>query len=125
MRLLDTNVFVSFLRGHPPAVRYIEGLKGADDVAFSVITETELLTGSSCNDERKRRRVLALLGQWKKLDVTNPVAARAGDIKRTQGLFVLDAIIAATALQAGAEVVTSNVKHFRKVDGLKVTEPPY
>jgi hypothetical protein len=125
LRLLDTNVFVSFLRGHPPAVRYIEGLKGRDDVAFSAITECELLTGSSCDDERKRRRVIALLGQWRKIDVTNPIAVRAGDIKRTKGLSVLDALIAATALQAGAELVTSNVKHFRIVEGLKVVEPPF
>jgi len=125
LRLIDTNVFISHLRGHPPAVRYIAGLRGAEDVVFSAITETELLTGSSCNDERNRRRVLALLGGWKKIEITNAIAVRAGDIKRNRGLSIVDALIAASALHVGAEVVTKNPKDYRKVEGLRVTSPPF
>ena len=41
-----------------------------------------------------------------------------------QGLSPLDAIIAATALDYGASLITKNVKHFRAIEGLLVFDIP-
>jgi len=123
MRLVDTNVFVDHLRGHPPAVAFFQGLRGASDVAFSSLCEAELLAGKANADPNVRSALLRFLRRWSKLEVSNPIALRAGDIVRTHGLAVPDAIIAATAVHHKAELVTRNAKDFRRVKGLHVRVP--
>ena len=123
MRLVDTNVFVDHLRGHPPAVAFFHGLRGTGDGAFSYLCEAELLAGEANADPRVRSALLRFLHQWTKVEVSNPIALRAGDIVRNHGLAVPDAIIAATALRHGAELITRDAKDFRRVKGLRVRVP--
>lgn len=123
MRLIDTNVFVDHLRGHPPAVAFFRGLHAAGDVAFSSLCEAELVAGRANADSKVRSALLRFLRQWTKIEVSNPIALRAGDIVRDHGLAVPDAIIAATALRHEAELVTRNAKDFRRVKGLRVQVP--
>ena len=123
MRFLDTNVFVDHLRGHPPAVAFFRGLRGADDVAFSSLCEAELVAGRANDDPKVRSALLRFLHQWTKVDVSNQISLRAGDIVRDHGLAVPDAIIAATALRHKAELITRNAKDFRRIKGLRVRVP--
>ena len=123
MRFVDTNVFVDHLRGHPPAVAFFRGLRGADDVAFSSLCEAELVAGRANDDPKVRFALLRFLHQWTKVDVSNQISLRAGDIVRDHGLAVPDAIIAATALRHGAELITRDAKDFRRVKGLRVRVP--
>ena len=123
MRFVDTNVFVDHLRGHPPAVAFFRGLRGADDVAFSSLCEAELVAGRANDDPKVRSALLRFLHQWTKVDVSNQISLRAGDIVRDHGLAVPDAIIAATALRHKAELITRNAKDFRRIKGLRVRVP--
>lgn len=123
MRLLDTDVFVDHLRGYPPAVALFERLRDATDVAFSALTEAELLAGNANDDPGRRAQLLRFLQRWTKVDVANPIAVLAGDLVRRHRLAIPDAIVAATALQTGAELLTRNVRDFRRVPGLKVRAP--
>ena len=123
MRFLDTNVFVDHLRGHPPAVAFFRGLRGADDVAFSSLCEAELVAGRANDDPKVRSALLRFLHQWTKVDVSNQISLRAGDIVRDHCLAVPDAIIAATALRHKAELITRNAKDFRRIMGLRVRVP--
>src|SRR2546428_13821831 len=104
MGLVDTHVFVDHLRGHPAAVVFFEGLRGANDVAFSSICETEMLAGRANAVPSVRSALLRFLQRWKKLDVSNPIALRAGDPVPTHRLFLPAAIIAATAIPHKAKL---------------------
>jgi len=68
-------------------------------------------------------RLFAGLG-W--VGVTEPIARRAGELGRTwrrsHGLAIIDLIIAATALELGAELATANVRRFPMFPDLA---PPY
>jgi len=121
--LIDTNVFVDFLRNYAPSIDFFESLVGREGVLFSVITESELVAGKENNDPLKREKLTHFLHIWNKISLTNPVALLAGDICREYGLEIPDAVIAATALLNRAEIVTKNVKDFRKVPGLKIQTP--
>lgn len=121
--LVDTNVFVDFLRNYAPSIDYFESLVGREGVIFSVITESELVAGNENNEAVKREKLIHFLHVWNKISLTNPVALLAGDVSRQYGLEIPDAIIAATALLNRAEIVTRNVKDFRKVPGLKIQVP--
>ena len=123
MILIDTNVFVDHLRGHKPATEFFESLTTRDDVIFSAITEAELIAGKECNDSNKREILLRFLHRWDKMPVSNQIALMAGDISRDHDLEAPDAIIAATALVNKAEVVTKNVKDFKRVTDLEINVP--
>jgi hypothetical protein len=121
MIAIDTNILVDHLRGHAPGVKFLRTTK--EEILFSAITETELLAGKANNDPKQREALLQLLGQWKKIDVTNPVAKLAGDLCREYTIEVPDGIIAATAILNRAELITRNIKHFRHIKELQVRSP--
>ena len=123
MLLIDTNVFVDFLRNYPPAVDFFDGIALRDDILFSAVTEAELLAGKANDDTEKREKLLHLLYRWTKAPVANPLAREAGDISRQYGLEVPDAMIAATALSHDAELMTRNVKDFRRIPQIRVRAP--
>ena len=123
MILLDTNVFIDFLRGHQPAVKFFESLFGKENVLFSAITEAELVAGKECDDYNKKEKLLHFLHTWKKIEVTNQIAVLAGDISREHEILIPDAIIAATAILMKSEILTKNTKDFQKINGLKVKQP--
>lgn len=123
MILIDTNIFVDHLRNFGEAVKFFETLVGRDDVIFSAITEAELIAGKSSKDKEKKGKLLYFINRWNKIPVTNPIALQAGDIYRDYELEIPDAIIAATALQNNAELITKNIKDFQKVYGLKIKVP--
>ena len=66
--------------------------------------------------------VEALLSQLEEIGLDPATANRAGLIRRTSGVALADAIIAATAIEAGRELITRNRKHFDRIDDLVVAE---
>ena len=123
MILIDTNIFVDYLRDYGPAIEFFEGIATKEDVIFSAITEAELVSGKTCNDENKKESLLHFISSWDKILVSNKIAVLAGDITRKNNLGICDAIIAATALINDAELLTKNIKHFLVVPNLKVRIP--
>jgi predicted nucleic acid-binding protein len=53
------------------------------------------------------------------LPLTQDIALRAADVKHSDGLHTVDAIIYATGLQKGAEVVTGD-QHFRGLPNVEM-----
>jgi len=123
MILLDTNIFVDYLRDFKLASVFFESLQEREDVFFSAITEAELIAGSENNNPEKKEVLLRFLSRWSKIEVTNPIAVLAGDLKRKYYLLLPDAIIAATALHNNMEILTRNIKDFKKIQGLIVKTP--
>ncbi len=123
MMLIDTNVFVDHLRGYAPAVAFFESLAVKDHILFSAITEAELVAGQECKEKIKKEGVLQFLGQWNKILVTNQIAVLAGDLSRDKRIDLPDAIIAASAIVNKAELVTKNVKDFKRIAELSIRIP--
>lgn len=121
MRILDTDIFIDFFRGVAHATDYILQYKG--EIAFSAITEAELLSGNVCEKFQEREKVFHLLSQFEKIPVDNPLVQTAAELRRGIGLELPDAIIAATALTTDATLITRNIKDFQKIKGLKIEKP--
>ncbi|MEJ7788269.1 MAG: type II toxin-antitoxin system VapC family toxin [Thermoleophilaceae bacterium] len=111
--LVDTDVFIDHLR----AFRRID--PGEDRLAYSVVTRAELLSGR----EADRAGIDLLLAPFSEHPVDRATAERAGLVRRTTQLALPDALIAATALERGLELMTRNVGHFERVDGLSLRTP--
>jgi predicted nucleic acid-binding protein len=120
--LLDTDVMVDFLRGFPPAVRYVKA--NADQIGLSAVTVAELYVGAL--DSNDVSRLDDLFSVFRVLPVTAELARAAGlrkrEFGRTHGIGLADAVVAATAEAQDAELKTFNLRHYPMLKGLK---PPY
>ncbi len=122
--VIDSNIFVDYLRNYPSAIEFFKSLLNSqDDISFSAITETELIAGKSCNDSNVRNIVLNMLNGFNKIEVNNQIALRAGDLCRLYEIALPDSVIAATALVYKADLLTKNLDDFKGIEGLKVKKP--
>lgn len=115
----DTTVLIDTLRGRPEADSYLRALAGAP--RCSEVTRVEVLRGVRSGE---RSRTSRLFGVFEWVPVEADIAARAGELgrkfRKTQpGISTADLIVAATALELGADLATSNVRHFPMFPGLR------
>lgn len=120
--LLDTTVLIDLLRGKKQTVVWWLAL---DRVPIcSEVTRIEVLQGLRRGEEATTARLLASL-DWRPVD--DAVSRLAGALGREYrprfpGLSLADLTIAATAMLEGADLITSNTRHFPMIEGL---EAPY
>jgi predicted nucleic acid-binding protein len=117
--LVDTDIIVDHLRGVERASRFLKKVEKKElQGYFSTITEAELFAGKSMDSKDARQKVAALLGTMKRVPVNSLIARKAGEIKRSRGIPLPDAIIAASALSLGAGLATRNARHFKGIEKL-------
>lgn len=121
MKVVDSDIFIDFLRGREQALEYFE--KNQTEILFSAVTEAELLSGKKCNDQKEKELVLHVLSRFKKIPVDNPLVQIGGDLRRVYGLELPDAIIAASAIMTNSTLVTRNLKDFKMIKELAISSP--
>jgi len=114
MKLIDTDIVIDHFHGHQAAMDYFAEMLAVGEVlAISVVNLTEFSGGMRPDEEERTERLLSL---FVVLDVTEPIARQAAvylrQYRRSHNLELGDALIAATALTVGAELVTRNVEHY-------------
>ena len=117
MRLvLDTSVLIDHLRGRPPGATQLipRALARGDELWSSYVVRVELLAGMRAKEEAATRDLMRLIS-W--VEVDESVSEAAGALGRQYlaghpGIEVADLVVAALALELGAELKTTNVKHF-------------
>lgn len=118
--LIDTDVLIEYLRGRSEAAKYLEGL--TEDLCLSVISAAELFAG--VRGEEEEELLERLLQAFVLLPVTERVARLGGRYRReyrpSHGTGLADALIAATAEEHGANLVTFNRRHFPMISRLTV-----
>ena len=125
MKLLDTTVAIDHLRGDQAAVDLLRGLVENDEtIAASEIVRFELVAGVR-DDELQALEQFFSAVSW--ISVGEDVARAAGELARkyrraNSGIDEADYLIAATALLLEADLLTTNVRHFPMLPGLR---PPY
>lgn len=126
--MLDTSVLIDHLRNYKPATEFLETVFGSGIPAIiSAVTEMELYAGKSLQNRTAEDAVQKLLELLDAVPVTSGIARRAGILLRQyrpKGLTPVDAIIASTAMEQKATLITRNTRHFRVIDGLLVFDLP-
>jgi hypothetical protein len=121
--LLDSDILIDIQRGHPPALAWFSSLSEVPSVPGLVVME--LL--QDANNLQQMHRVLKLVQPlpvvWPKEDDCNRALSHFVSYHLSQGLGLLDALIAACALGLSASLCTFNVKHYQHVPGLSTTQP--
>lgn len=122
MKLLDTSVAVDHLRGAPSAVALlIRLIEERDPVLASEVVRFELLAGVREKELDALEDFFSVLS-W--VPVDEGVTRIAGQLARRHrrahsGIDDADYLIAATALALDAELLTTNVRHFPMLAGLR------
>ena len=119
MAIFDTDIFVWHFRGVPEATDLLDK---AQSVAISIVTYMELLQGARNKREVQIIRQLLRDLNASVLPLSENIGYRAAiyieDYALSHGIRVVDAIIAATAMESDLPLYSSNVKHFRMIPGL-------
>lgn len=112
--LLDTDIVIDFLRQREYARRLLEKWAEEGLLAISTLTHLEVYQGMKAGEEGGTN---AFLDGLTSVPVDVPIARQAGRMLgelRSKGVTVgiADSIIAATALQIGAPLLTNNTEHY-------------
>ncbi|PSP31482.1 VapC toxin family PIN domain ribonuclease [Halobacteriales archaeon QH_10_67_22] len=125
--ILDTTFLVDLLHGSETVSERVTDLDTSGTPFVSSITVMELFEGVHLADmaDAERTAVTDLLTETNELPFDRECAMRAGEINASlveSGSVIdeTDVMIAATALVNDYPVVTRNVDHFERVDGLEV-----
>lgn len=120
--VVDTSILIDHLRGGDTWLDCLNRVKEDATLYIPTIVIFELFSGKSTARPDVAKRIRDVLNQFQRVELTEAIAHRAGELYRdiTHTLGVPDYIIAATALDIGADVVTLNRKHFTKVPGLRI-----
>lgn len=125
--ILDSSFLIDLMASDEAAVAKLEELV-ADGKPLGVPALTVTEVGTGLRDESAREAFDDVLVDIDVVPLDRDAALRAARIQRRleadgQRIEVVDAMIAATALERDAAVVTRNVSEYRRVDGVRVT--PY
>lgn len=123
MILFDTDICIEILRGNK---RVIERRKETDEIiAISFMSVAELYYGAECSRDRSKniRIVEEFLFTVQVVHTDLAILRAFGELKgqlRKQEILLPDAdvLIAATALTKCSRLVTGNLKHFNRFEGL-------
>ena len=120
--LLDTNVIIDAVGGRDPAVRALEQAVRSEWVGYSAITRLEVLCYPNLTSDEERA-LRTVLGELVEVPVVAVIIDRAIRIRRACRIRTPDAIIAATALESNATLITRNTKDFSGVHDLVIQDP--
>ena len=121
--LIDTNIAIGYIGNRLNAISMNE-LDNIFDAEYhiSVINKIELL-GYPNLDKNEEGKFNLLINHSILHPIDNKIIEETISIRKGHKIKLPDAIIAATCLVNGLEILTLNIKDFENIEGLKVIEP--
>ena len=121
MTLADTDVLIDFLAGREPAAERVARELESGNLWTTVITRFEMLSGA--RRTRETKIIGELLDSMRIVALDVSAADRAADIRRALerkgvGIGMADSLIAGIVLHVGGALLTRNLRHFQRVEGL-------
>ncbi len=121
--VLDTDVIVSDLRGKTSVFKELQG----KDLTTTTVNAFELFHGAYKSRESSANlsATRGLLASLRVIGLNLEAAERAGDVmaqlqKSGQTIDVRDLLVGCIAREEGLSLLTYNIKHFRRIPGLRV-----
>ena len=120
--LVDTNILIYHTAGFPIAKEFLAGIIAAKTFNISMITKIEFL-GWHAQTPDGFERCQRLVALSNVLPVTEEVANKTIDLRRSRNVKLPDAIIAATAMVNDLKLATRNPDDFKGLTALKLVNP--
>jgi predicted nucleic acid-binding protein len=121
--LYDTNIFIYYLADDITVNSWFtEEFLNLHEILVSPIIRIELLSFVGLSKEEEQS-IEDLLCQFNSVSLLREIENQTIQIKRQYKIKLPDAIIAATAINQDAFLVTRNVGDFKGITGLKIENP--
>lgn len=127
MILLDTDICVAFLNGNSSVAARLAATR--EPIAVPAVVAGELFYGAkaSKHGDRNTRKLRQFFDMVAVVPFGSRTAEVLGDIKAHlrhigKPTGEVDAMIAATAIEQGATLVTHNTRHYRNVPDLHIAD---
>ncbi len=123
--VLDSDILIDHLRDRGAGRELVDELNAESGYRITAITAFELALGRGyAHDPSSAESLLAAPC----LTLTRRAAVRGGVLLRDLrakglGIETRDAMQAGICLEAGAQLVTRNVRHFERIPGLDLSDP--
>jgi hypothetical protein len=121
--LIDSDILVDVLRRHPSATSWFASLD--ERPAISGFSAFELVAG--CRDAVQLRHAKRFLSSfqvvWPDATGMEAMLGSFGSLRLSHSLGIIDALIAATALDRGLLLASFNTKHYTGISDLQLVQP--
>lgn len=123
--LVDTDVLVDISKGNLNAVDFLANLNGT--ISISQISAMELLVGA--RNKREQTVIENFIASYTIKELSSNIGTRAYTLlkqyAKSHGLTIMDALIAATAIEQNLILISRNEKHFQPIQTLKFLKANY
>lgn len=125
--MIDTSVIIDHLRKRNKKKSALFGIVDDYSLRTPAVVEFELFAGATSLE--KRQDVENVLQFCESVPLTSEIAQHAGQLyqqlkRKNKLLEIRDLFIASTAVVHGLTLMTFNIGHFQRVDGLSLFTPP-
>jgi len=123
---LDTNILIDYLKNREPGSQALNRALRDYHCGITAIAHYELLYGMARARRSIGEEVLTESFEILALDKASASIAahlHADMIRRNQDIGIKDTLIAAICLSHSVPLLTANLKHFNRVEGLLVLDP--
>lgn len=122
--VIDSNILIDAMNGVVDAVAFLREQQETS-VQISIVSAMELIAG--CRDKTEMAELQKFFQRCTFLPITATASRVAFQLIESfylsHGLVLPDALIAATALEHDLTLYTRNMRHFRMIPQLKVSQP--
>ena len=128
MVCLDSDVLINFLRKDAKTIRLFENLRSRKEtLSITSINSFELIKGISRLSNMDQTQVLKFLSNFKIYDFNFDSSKKAADIfndlkSKGEIIELPDIMIASIAIANNESLITGNINHFERINGLKVSD---
>lgn len=127
MKILDTDVCIEILRGNHKVIEHRAATP--DEVATTWMTACELAYGAAKSRQPNHNQTLVIefLATLPVIDLNLPASEHFGRLKaqlEKSGNRIADAdlLIASVAMANSASLITGNLRHYQRIDGLRIED---
>lgn len=126
LTLIDTDVLIDVSREIPEALNCLFQIDSRSSRAISVVTQMELLVG--CRNRSEQHSLAKFLTDFRVVPI-DPIMSQIAvrllqQYRLSHGLLIADALVAATSMALGMDLVTKNQKDYRFIQGLSLLAYP-
>jgi len=120
--LIDSNIWIYAAAGVDCVIKFMNSADLGEWIGYSSISRLEVM-GYKDFDEGQEGKIKKMLSCFNECEISTSIVDRAIVLRKQRAMKAPDAIIAATALENKAVLVTRNVSDFRGIAGLQVIDP--
>ena len=128
MVCLDSDVLINFLRKDAKTIRLFENLRSRKEtLSITSINSFELINCISRLSNMDQTQVLKFLSNFKIYDFNFDSSKKAADIfndlkSKGEIIELPDIMIASITIANNESLITGNINHFERINGLKVSD---